>query len=309
MMHAVQPAGQPDQTSSLPSVSAVIVSHNRLPELKRCIQALLASSGVPVLEIVVVDAGSRDGSADVENEFPGIRMVRMPRNFGKTRARNNGVRTATGDLILFVDPSMEVSSDTVRFLVESLEKHVEVVVAAPRVTDGAGAVIETAYRLPSPEQLAQACLDLSSFPPVPADGAAEAVCGGILLVRKSFIAGMNYFDEKRFFEYFAELDLFRQVRNAGKKVLLVPEAVAIRHEESAEPPDADSRVLAVCDKVSGAAAYLAKAGGSAMSFQIKMMLRELGASLRGTDAGFHWHVLTGLLGGRRIDGTQGGRLA
>lgn len=300
-MQAVQPAGQPEEVPSLPTISAVIVSRNRLPELRRCIQALLASEGVAPLEIVVVDAGSRDGSAEIENEFPGVRMVRMPRNFGKTRARNNGVRSATGEHILFVDPSVEVSRETVRLLERTLEGHTEVAAMAPRVIDDKNSTVDSCYRLPTPEQLTAACLGDGAFPPVPATETPEAVWDGILLVRKNFIAGMNYFDEKRFFEHYAELDLFRQIRNAGKKLRLVSEATAARHLAPELKLDADSEALVVCDRVTGAAAYLGKSGGSTMSFQIKMLLRALGT--------FNLGLFTGLLSGRCIDGTQGGPLA
>ena len=50
----------------------------------------------PGLQIIVVDNGSRDGSASLDSEFPAAQFLRLPQNFGLTKALNIGIRASDG---------------------------------------------------------------------------------------------------------------------------------------------------------------------------------------------------------------------
>ena len=90
----------------------VVVSHNREAELRRCLTALAASEALEEIETIVVDNGSTDGSAELEPEFPHTRFIRVPRNFGLTKAMNLGWRSAQADYVFFLHEDTEVSPDT-----------------------------------------------------------------------------------------------------------------------------------------------------------------------------------------------------
>ena len=66
-------------------VSVVIVSLNRARQLRQLLEGLGEAH-----QIVVVDNGSTDGAVDLEPLFPAARFVRLPRNFGLTKALNLG---------------------------------------------------------------------------------------------------------------------------------------------------------------------------------------------------------------------------
>ncbi len=88
------------------SVAAVIVSFNALENTKRCISALRAAADPRYpLELIIVDNGSTDGSAEWIREQADIQSIFNPENFGAPRARNQGlalVREGT-DWIAFFD--------------------------------------------------------------------------------------------------------------------------------------------------------------------------------------------------------------
>jgi glycosyltransferase involved in cell wall biosynthesis len=63
----------------------------------------LAEVGVAELELIVVDDGSRDGTAAVASGYPDVRLVRHPVNRGYGAALKSGFRQATGDLLAFLD--------------------------------------------------------------------------------------------------------------------------------------------------------------------------------------------------------------
>ena len=88
------------------TVSVVIPCYNREGILGRAIRSALAQT-VPPLEIVVVDDGSTDGSADVARGFGGcVRVIEQP-NGGAAAARNRGIEAARGDWIAFLDSDDE----------------------------------------------------------------------------------------------------------------------------------------------------------------------------------------------------------
>jgi GT2 family glycosyltransferase len=89
------------------AVSVVIPTYNRLPRLRRVLQALQAQTGVDeeFVEVVVVSDGSSDGTS----EYLSSGRTPLPVNFaqqanrGPAAARNRGIEMARGRLVLFVD--------------------------------------------------------------------------------------------------------------------------------------------------------------------------------------------------------------
>lgn len=84
-------------------VSAVIPVYNRRTDVIRAIESVLAQT-VPVKEIIVVDDGSSDGTAEAVRSRYGARVrVLEQKNGGVSSARNTGIRAAQADWIAFLD--------------------------------------------------------------------------------------------------------------------------------------------------------------------------------------------------------------
>lgn len=85
-----------------PLVSIVTVTYNRKNLLADLLFALRSQTYSPV-EIIVVDNASTDGTAAfVKEQFPEVKLLRMPENFGMV-AYNIGMANANGEYILVVD--------------------------------------------------------------------------------------------------------------------------------------------------------------------------------------------------------------
>ena len=87
----------------MPLVSIVIPAYNCALYLQETIQSMLAQEGVGAMEIIVVDDGSTDGTANIARAFGDPVRVVEQRNAGVSTARNHGLREARGDFIALVD--------------------------------------------------------------------------------------------------------------------------------------------------------------------------------------------------------------
>ena len=84
-----------------PLVSVVIPVFNGAPFLVAALESV-AAQDYPRVEMIVVDDGSTDDSADVAATFPGVRLLQQAKQ-GPAAARNAGVAAAKGTLIAFLD--------------------------------------------------------------------------------------------------------------------------------------------------------------------------------------------------------------
>jgi GT2 family glycosyltransferase len=257
--------------------------------LRRCLQALDRSEGREQIEIIVADNGSSDGSAQLESEFPNVHFIRLPMNFGLTKALNIAFRASKGEYIFTVHDDTEVEPGCIRALASILDTHPEAGGACPLLLDAVGA--------PAPQ--------LGSFPPDgiwrPAEPtgpltAVEYASGAALMFRSFFLKAMRKIDE-RYGQLGSDAEIAMQIRAAGKKVLLESEARAVHH---AAPSPADPALLRA-DRAVGRAAFIGKYSGfaSGLGARIGAVLGALG--------GFRLGELSHLVSGQKIDGTQARR--
>jgi glycosyltransferase involved in cell wall biosynthesis len=93
-----------------PEVSVVVPAYNASRTIERCIQSLLElAPDSPPHEIIIVDNGSDDGTAETIRKHPRITLVEEKAVRGPSAARNAGVRAAAGAVIAFTDADCVVT--------------------------------------------------------------------------------------------------------------------------------------------------------------------------------------------------------
>ena len=91
-----------------PVVSVIVPVYNVEPYLSECLDSVLTQSiGLDRLELIAVDDGSTDGSAEILDRYadrhPDMRVFHEPNSGGPGRPRNVGLNHASGKYIFFLD--------------------------------------------------------------------------------------------------------------------------------------------------------------------------------------------------------------
>jgi glycosyltransferase involved in cell wall biosynthesis len=105
-------------------VSVVVPVYNAEEFVRAGIESLLAQD-YPSFELIVVDDGSSDTSAEIADTFPGVRVLRQA-NAGPAAARNAGIERAGGEFIAFHDADDLAPSTKLSVQVGYLLEHEEV---------------------------------------------------------------------------------------------------------------------------------------------------------------------------------------
>ena len=279
------PGQNPEQEKPAPRVSAVVVSRNRSALLRRCLESLEKSEERDRVQVIVIDNGSSDGSAQWNAEFPHVQFERLPKNFGLTKAMNIGWRAADAEYVFFLHDDTAVEPRVIRQLADVLDKTPEAAAACPLLVDEEGR--------PAP-QLGSLPPDGHWRPAAPAGDdpiAVEYPRGAALMMRVQLIRAVRQIDE-HYGQFGADADLAAQIRKASRKILLVPTARA-RHEGRKGYTAAER-----ADFLLGRALFLEKYSGFASGLQARA------ASIFGPLFGFRLGEFKNTVAGQKIDGTQ-----
>jgi len=107
MPNEAEPAPQPDAGADPPTVSAVIPAYNAAETIERALNSVYAQTYPSIIEVIVVDDGSTDATAQIiRDKFPQVTLIQQE-NAGNAGARNTGVAAATGEYIAFLDADDE----------------------------------------------------------------------------------------------------------------------------------------------------------------------------------------------------------
>ena len=84
--------------------TAIIPAFNEASRITAVLDAVTAAAFVG--EVIVVDDGSQDRTAEVASASPGVVVLRMPRNLGKAAAMAHGARRAAHEVVIFLDADL-----------------------------------------------------------------------------------------------------------------------------------------------------------------------------------------------------------
>lgn len=219
-------------------LSIVVVSWNSAAYLRGCLSSIPAGAGGLSYELFVVDNASRDGSADlVRTEFPSARLIANGANRGFAAANNQGLRLASGRYALLLNPDTRLHEGALERLAAFMDASPDVGACGPLLLNEDGSVQHAARRFPtfgfafaSRTVLGRLGLFRAAYDRVKMRGVrfdepmeVDQPSGAALFLRKSVLDQVGLLDEG-YFIFFEEVDLCRRIRDAGRRIVLRPDA-------------------------------------------------------------------------------------
>lgn len=193
-------------------VSVVVPVFDGKWQLEQSLPALQRAGEGVAHELIVVDDGSTDGSADYARSLGARVMSSGGRKLGPAAARNVGAAEAAADIVLFVDADVVVHDDVLTLVLEAF--------ARPDVVAVFGAYDdEPPYR-----GFASQYMNLRHYH-VHQDASEEAQTfwTGLGAVRKEAFLAVEGFDAYRYpLPSIEDIDLGRRLRAAGGRILRLP---------------------------------------------------------------------------------------
>lgn len=233
----------------MPKVSVIVVSYNAAGELESCLRSLAALPEVrrdpDFAQVIVSDNGSADDSvARARRVFPAADIIENRANLGFAKGCNAGARHATAPLLFFFNPDATAHPGLLENAVVYFEKHPDVAMAGAKLLNEDGSVAESCGEF---DTWWQAFLRSSAWGEMPwfrkqSNGYAlrqwdysterdvDLVVGAAMFIRADVFKEQGGFDE-RFFLYHEEIDFAHRLRDAGERVVYLPQCVVTHLSE------------------------------------------------------------------------------
>jgi GT2 family glycosyltransferase len=208
------------------STALVIPNHNGRRWIAGCLESVRAQTRAPD-DVLVVDNGSTDGSDDLAEALPGVRVLRLGRNVGFAAAANRGLAEVSAQAVGLVNTDVVLAPDWLERACDALGEGVASVATKMVDLEDPGVVYDAGDVL----RRDGVCEQRGRFGPDDgrwdAPGEVFAACAGAALYRRAAVRAVGGFDE-RFFLYLEDVDLGLRLRLAGWACRWEPRAVA-RH--------------------------------------------------------------------------------
>jgi GT2 family glycosyltransferase len=223
-----------------PVMSIVILTWNSRALLTACLAALPAATAPLPTEVIVVDNGSRDGTAEMLAGRADVVTITNPTNRGVAPGRNQGLARARGELVALLDVDTVPAPGSFATLAARLRAVPGVGLVGPKLVDPDGALQYSCRRFPTlvdkllrrlPAGFGRGVVDDVELRWWDHAGVREVdyVIGACQLIRRSALDEVGLLDEHIFYGP-EDVDLCLRMHRAGWRVEYVPEAVVMHLE-------------------------------------------------------------------------------
>jgi|SRR4030095_4119254 len=208
------------------TLSIVIANWNTREMINQCIESIFGSQAKTELEIIVIDNGSSDGSAEfLESLGEKIVLIRNHENLGYSKACNQGMKIAEGKYVLLLGSDTIMQKNTIEECINFLETDPGAGAVGCKLLNPDGSVQNSCKKFPKLKNAFYTYLSLDYFNK-DYDMAGfdysrtievEQIDATFLMIRKSLLEKIGYFDESYGILY-NDVDLCRKIWNSGFKI-------------------------------------------------------------------------------------------
>ncbi len=228
-----------------------VVNTSQRELLLRGLDALARERGSASLpfttEVLVLDNGSRDGSAQAAREHPAVyEVIALNERQGKALNDSTLMQHARGRYALLLNEDSELAPGATLALWRALQAHPDAACAGAKLLRPDGSEQACAWRFPTVTTALAGALFLHRLYTVQSKGDRTRLVdwsqSSALLVRLQAAVQVGYMDPD-FFVYSDEVDFARRLRDAGWRSLYVPSARAIHHEQLSTGAASERRIV------------------------------------------------------------------
>jgi GT2 family glycosyltransferase len=228
-----------------PEVSVLLVNWNTREMTLECLRSVYAETSRTRFEVIVVDNGSADGSAEaIAREFPQVRLMAETENHGFARATNLQAEVARGEKLLLLNTDTVVLDHAIDNLVAFSREHPEARIWGGRTLYADRSLNPTSCwgRMTPWTSFAFATGLSAAFPnsklfnPRAYPGwlrdsprRVDIVTGCLFLIERDFWRELGGFD-RRFFMFGEEADLCMRAAKKGARPMITPDATVIHYD-------------------------------------------------------------------------------
>lgn len=223
-------------------LSVVIICWNDWKVIENCLRSIFEGTRKIEYEVIVADNGSSDGSVErIRKGFPKVLVVENGANLGFAKGNNAGIRKASGEYVLVLNPDTIVHGGSLDRWTEFADRHPEAGAFGCRVLNPGGTYQESARPFPTIVRDLIGALYLRPLGLLGPSFTSDAYFGWkgntereidwqsgcCVMFRGALLKELGGFDE-RFFYHFEEVDLCNRVWSAGYRIRFTP-SVTITH--------------------------------------------------------------------------------
>jgi len=295
-------------------LSYCVVNTSQRELLLRCLDAIARErETLPFAsEVLVLDNGSRDGSAEAAREHRTVdELIALEHRRGKGANDSELLMRAVGRFALLLNEDSELRPGATIALHEALGARPDAGCAGARLLRPDGREQASAWRFPTPLTALAGALFLHRQLVVQSNGEqtreVDWCQSAALLVRSEAAAEVGYLDPD-FFVYSDEVDFARRLRDAGWRSLWVPQALAVHHEQLATDVVPERRIV---EMARNRDLYMRKHHSAAAALAVRLLtawayaLRALAALLLpGHSPRRYWRHVTATLRPQRGEGLR-----
>ncbi|OGH86241.1 MAG: hypothetical protein A2469_04295 [Candidatus Magasanikbacteria bacterium RIFOXYC2_FULL_40_16] len=222
-------------------LSVITVTWNSAEKIEKQILSVAMGYRNITCEQIVIDNNSSDNTVELIKKFSNVKLVENKENRGFGVANNQGVEIADGRFILFLNPDMKAEMNTLDRMVNYLAQNPDVGIAGCKLIneDGTVNLATTPRRFPKIWEQLIIILKIHHFFPRILDRylfrdfdpdkeqEVDSVQGSFMIVRRELIDKLGWAFDPRYFIWFEDVDLCREAKKNGYKVMYTPIAVCV----------------------------------------------------------------------------------
>lgn len=235
-----------------PEISVVIVVWNSEDEIAECLKSVFfdrKGNRKEYIETIVIDNFSQDNSAKSIQAFKdcypdlNIKLIANKENLGFTRGANQGLKIASGEYVMLLNPDTEISDNAIEKLVRFIRENENTGAVAPQLVFRSKDIQHSCRTFPKYRDMFSELTMLSKLFPKSkffsrwkmqyfdhnSTREVDQPMGAALMMPSKILKEVDFLDD-RFDMFFSDVDLCKKIRDKGYKIFFYHEAQVLHRK-------------------------------------------------------------------------------